>query len=105
VQPGSASASEIGIPSVEPETVATRAGRALRVALLTCPEASAHLDRDAVQLVAADDFTLGVAATRVEVALRGEGLTAIVTRLPAPDLTMGKEPTDRPSARIVFRQK
>ena len=105
VEPGSASASEVGIPSSEPEDVATRAGRALRVALMTGLDASAHLSGDEVQLLAADDFALGVAAGRVEVALHGEGLAASVTRLPAPDLTMGKEPTDRPGARIVFRQK
>jgi coenzyme F420-0:L-glutamate ligase/coenzyme F420-1:gamma-L-glutamate ligase len=75
VEPGSARASEVGIPSLGPEDLATRAGRALRVALLTCPEASGRLDGHTIALVAGDDFTLGIAAARAEVALRGEGLT------------------------------
>ena len=80
VEPGSPTSDDIGIPSLGPEDVATRAGRALRVALLTCPTVSGHVDGDSIRLGAADDFTLGVAATRAEFALRGEGLSQTPTR-------------------------
>ncbi len=84
VEPGSAQAIVVGIPPMDGETPADKANRAMRVALLSCPDASAHVDGDTVQLVAADDFVLGVAATRTEVAMRGEGLTTTLTRSPAP---------------------
>jgi coenzyme F420-0:L-glutamate ligase/coenzyme F420-1:gamma-L-glutamate ligase len=103
VEPGSATAAEVGIPSMCPEDVATRAGRALRVALLTCPEASGQVDGDTVRLVAADDFALGVAAARAEVALRGEGLTTTLTRSPAPGLAAAGQRAVQPGATIVFR--
>jgi coenzyme F420-0:L-glutamate ligase/coenzyme F420-1:gamma-L-glutamate ligase len=80
VTPGSAEATAVGIQSINVETVADRASRALRVALLAGPDASGHVDGDTVRLTAPDDFTLGVAATRAEVALRGEGLTTTLTR-------------------------
>jgi len=80
VTPGSAVAAAVGIPSMNAETVAAKASRALRVALLACPDATGHVDGDAILLTAPDDFTLGVAATRAEVALRGEGLIATLTR-------------------------
>jgi coenzyme F420-0:L-glutamate ligase/coenzyme F420-1:gamma-L-glutamate ligase len=103
VEPGSPTASEVGIPSIEPEEAETRAGRALRVALLTCPQASGFVDGDAVALMAADEFTLGLVVARTEVALHGERLGAAITRAATPALTMGEEPTVRPSARVVFR--
>ena len=103
IEPGSPAASEVGIPSIEPEESATRAGRALRVALLTCPEATGHVDGDAIALTAADDFTLGLAVARAAVALHGEGLPGAITRAAAPALTMGEEPTVQPGARVVFR--
>jgi coenzyme F420-0:L-glutamate ligase/coenzyme F420-1:gamma-L-glutamate ligase len=103
VEPGSATASEIGIPSIGPEEVATRASRALRVALLTCPDASGHLDGDAIELVASDDFALGVATTRTEVALHGEGLTTTLTRMPAPTLERDDALTPRLRVFIVFQ--
>jgi coenzyme F420-0:L-glutamate ligase / coenzyme F420-1:gamma-L-glutamate ligase len=103
IEPGSASASEVGIPSVEPEETAVRAGRALRVALLTCPDASGRIDGDTIHLEATDEFTLGIAVARAEVALRGEGLSATGARVPLPALTTGEGPAGRPSARIVFR--
>ena len=105
LEPGSATAAEIGIPSIGPEDVATRAGRALRVALLTCPGASGHLDGVTIRLVAADDFTLGVAATRAEVALRGEGLTTTLTRSPAQTHATGGMSTAQPSTLILFEQE
>ena len=103
VVPGSPTASEVGIPSIELEEAAERAGRALRVALLTCPEASGQVDGNALALMAADEFTLGLAVARAAVALHGEGLPAATTRAATRALTMGKEPTVRPSARVVFR--
>jgi coenzyme F420-0:L-glutamate ligase / coenzyme F420-1:gamma-L-glutamate ligase len=102
VEPGSAMASEVGIPFILPEDAATRARRALRVALLTCPDVAGDVDGETITLVAPDDFTLGVAATRAEVALRGEGLTTTLTRPPAP--TLGDEGlTAYRSVLIVFR--
>ena len=103
IEPGSPEASEVGIPSIEPEETARRAGRALRVALLTCTEASGRVEGDAIALMAADEFTLGLAVARATVALHGERLPATITRAAAPALTMGDEPTVRPSARVVFR--
>ena len=84
VTPGSAEATAVGIPSIEDEPVADKASRALRVALLACPGVSGHADGNVLTLVAIDDFALGVAATRAEVALHGEGLTTTLTRFPAP---------------------
>jgi coenzyme F420-0:L-glutamate ligase / coenzyme F420-1:gamma-L-glutamate ligase len=111
VEPGSETAATVGIPSITGEDAATRAVRALRVALLTCPDAVGEVNGDTICLVAPDDFTLGVAATRTEVALRGEGLIPTVTRalaqtanrssaqtLPAPELL-----TSQPRVLIVFQ--
>jgi len=95
VEPGSATSDEIGIPSMGPEDVATRAGRALRVALLHCPGVSGHVDGDTIHLAADDGFALGVAATRAEVALHGEGLSSTLSA----DVGL----TGRPSALIVFQ--
>jgi coenzyme F420-0:L-glutamate ligase / coenzyme F420-1:gamma-L-glutamate ligase len=80
VAPGSAEATAVGIQSMNAETVAVKASRALRVALLACPDASGQVDGDTVRITAPDDFTLGVVATRAEVALRGEGLATTLTR-------------------------
>ena len=102
VEPGSATATSIGIPSIVPEDVVRRARRALRVALLTCPEVSGHIDGDTVELVAVDAFTLGVAATRAEVAMRGEGLTTTLTRAAATTLTADLALTAQPTALIAF---
>jgi coenzyme F420-0:L-glutamate ligase/coenzyme F420-1:gamma-L-glutamate ligase len=103
VEPGSAAASEAGIPFILSEDIATRAGRALRVALFTCPEASTEVDGDTITLVAPDDFTLGVAATRAVVALHGEGLTTILTRAQAsiPPQADGLTPSSK--VFIVFQ--
>jgi coenzyme F420-0:L-glutamate ligase/coenzyme F420-1:gamma-L-glutamate ligase len=86
VEPGSAMAAEVGIPFILPEDVATRAHRAMRVALLFCAGASADIDDNTIALTAPDDFTLGVAASRAQVALHGEGLTTTLTRSSAPTL-------------------
>jgi hypothetical protein len=111
VRPGSATASEVGIPFITREDAATRAMRALRVALLTCPDAVARVDGDTISLVARDDFTLGVATARAEVALRGEGLTADLTRVrahtatdsSAPTLSAAELLTSQPHVLIVFQ--
>jgi coenzyme F420-0:L-glutamate ligase/coenzyme F420-1:gamma-L-glutamate ligase len=107
VEPGSATASEVGIAPIVGEEPAIRAMRALRVALLTCPDATGKVDGDAITLLACDDFTLGIASARTEVALHGEGLTASVTRLPSqPPLLNADEPlTDRRSVLIAFAQR
>jgi coenzyme F420-0:L-glutamate ligase / coenzyme F420-1:gamma-L-glutamate ligase len=103
VEPGSEMASEVGIPFITPEDAATRAARALGVALLTCPEVIAKVDGATIALVAPDDFTLGVAATRAEVALRGEGLSTSLTRSPPPSLPVDESLTSHPCAFIVFQ--
>ena len=102
VEPGSAEATVVGIPSMDSETPASKGNRALRVALLACPDASGHVEGDAIRLVAADDFALGVAATRLDVALHGEGLTTTLTRAPNPSAATGEMLTARPSAVIAF---
>ena len=105
VEPGSPTASEVGIPSAGPEDMDTRARRALRVALLTCPTASGQIEGQTIRMFAVDDFALGVAATRAEVALRGEGLTVTsttLTRVPADSLPTQDGLTAHPSLLIVF---
>lgn len=101
-EPGSAEATVAGIPSMNRETLADKANRALRVALLTCPDVSGEMEGDAIRLVATEDFALGVAATRAEVALRGEGLTTTLTRAPNPTLPTSEMLTSPPSAVIAF---
>jgi len=103
VGPGSAAAAEVGIPSIFPEDVATRAIRAIRVALQFCPSASADIDGNTIALVAPDDFTLGVAATRTEVALHGEGLTTTLADSSARTLVTNDHLTNPPSVLIVFQ--
>ena len=102
VEPGSATASEVGIAFIAPEQVATRARRALRIALLTCPGASGEVDTATIWLVAPDDYTLGVVATRAEVALRGEGLTATLSHLPATTLAAKGPLASHPRVLIDF---
>lgn len=109
VEPGSATASEVGIPFIVSENVAARAGRAMRVALLFSPGATAGIDGATITLTAPDDFTLGVVATRAEVALHGEGLATTITRTrtpsqPSPPKLAGDERlTDHPKVLIVFQ--
>ena len=103
VEPGSATAAEVGIPFIIREGAAKRAMRALRVALLTCPDAVCTVDGATVSLAAPDDFALGVAATRAQVALRGEGLATTLTRVPAPTPETADLLTTRPSVLIDFQ--
>ena len=93
VEPGSATAAEVGIPTIGPEDRATRASRALRVALLTCPDVSGRVDGDTIRLLSADNFVLGIAVTRVEVALHGERLRSTLSHGPVRAPT----PTTAPS--------
>ena len=107
VEPGSAAAAEVGVPFIVGEDTATRARRAVRVALLTCPHASARIDGQTIGRAAPDDFTLGVATTRAEVALHGERLTTTMTRIPvaptAPDPGTDDLLTTQPAVLIVFQ--
>lgn len=103
VQPGSAAACEVGIPLIAPEPVDTRARRALRVALLTCPDVIGQVDTGTIRLSAPDSFTLGVASSRAEVALAGEALTATLTRWPAPASPVDGLLTSAPSVLIVYQ--
>jgi len=102
VEPGTVQASEVGIPFIYPEDKGTRARRALRIALLSCPEVVGEVDGGTLALVAPDDFTLGVAAARAEVALRGEGLAAIVTRSPVSSLPVDALLTSHLGVLIAF---
>jgi coenzyme F420-0:L-glutamate ligase/coenzyme F420-1:gamma-L-glutamate ligase len=102
VEPGTIQAAEVGIPFIDPEDKGTRAWRALRIALLTCPEVVGEVDGDTLALVAPDDFTLGVAAARAEVALRGEGLAATVTRSPVSSLPVDALLTSHLGVLIAF---
>ena len=83
VEAGTELAREVGIPSALPEPPATRVERARRVALLGVEGVSASTGPEGVVLQGEDAFTLGVAASRLVVALHGEGLVGRVERLPA----------------------
>jgi len=72
--------------------------------------AVAEVDCNTITLLAPDDFTLGVAATRAEVALLGEGLAAALTRVPAQTAAHSSAPTlstelltSQPRVLIVFQ--
>ncbi len=103
VEPGSAAAHQVGIPFIVPEDSAIRAARALRVALLSCPEVTGKLDGDAITLRAPDDFSLGVAAARTEVALRGERLATTLARSPDATGAAGHHLTAPVHVIIVFQ--
>ena len=83
VEAGTELARKVGIPSALPEPPATRIARARRVALLGVEGVSASTGPEGVVLQGEDAFTLGVAASRLVVALHGEGLVGRVERLPA----------------------
>jgi coenzyme F420-0:L-glutamate ligase/coenzyme F420-1:gamma-L-glutamate ligase len=107
VEPGSATASEVGIPLILSEDAVTRAERAMRVALLFSPGATAGIDGATITLTAPDNFTLGVVATRAEVALHGEGLATDLSRKPdrppLPEVADDGLLTDDPTVLIVFQ--
>lgn len=75
VVPGSADATEIGIRSVGPEEAGDRAARAVRVALHAVAGVVATADWPQVELHADDEFALGRALARLEVACASEDLT------------------------------
>ena len=78
--PGTPAALEDGIPSVAPEPVAERLGRAVAVALRGSPEAGVDVgSRDGdheLRVSAPSGYELGVAVARLQVALWGEWLQA-----------------------------
>lgn len=77
--PGTDRARGVGIPSVAPEPADTRGQRAVRLALLPHPEA--RVDGSAAggyAVHAPDPVTAGRVAARLEVALAGEGVDALV---------------------------
>ena len=80
VEAGTDLAVEVGIPSALPEPTAVRLERAGRVALLGVGGVTASAGPDGVTLEGEDAFTLGVVASRLVVALHGEGLSATVGR-------------------------
>ena len=92
--PGTAAALEDGIPSVAPEPVGDRLGRAVAVALRGAPEAGVDVgSRDGtheLRVSAPSGYELGVAVTRLQVALWGESLQA-----QAPEQVEGLEATLR----------
>jgi len=80
VEAGTDLAVEVGIPSALPEPTAVRLERAGRVALLGVGGVTASAGPDGFTLEGEDAFTLGVVASRLVVALHGEGLSATVGR-------------------------
>ncbi|WP_270886463.1 coenzyme F420-0:L-glutamate ligase [Pedococcus sp. 5OH_020] len=91
VAPGSPEALEAGIPSTAPEDRRDRLARAVAVALSACPGAAVDIGgmddlgdkggdvgADLVRVCAQTPYELGVAVSRLQVALWGEGLDAEV---------------------------
>lgn len=94
VEPGSAQAQETGIASVVPESLAERLARGVAVALRGAREAGVDLGGEVVRVSAPTAYELGVAVTRLQVALWGEGL-----RVEAPLEAAGLEVTLRVTER------
>ncbi|MGZ4599178.1 coenzyme F420-0:L-glutamate ligase [Oryzihumus sp.] len=80
VPPGTAAALDVGIPAAWPEDRPTRVARAVRVALRDQDEVAADVGADEVELSGEDDFSAGLVAARLLVALHGEGLAGTVRR-------------------------
>ncbi|GAA2739395.1 coenzyme F420-0:L-glutamate ligase [Pedococcus aerophilus] len=92
VRPGTEAAREVGIPSVAPESLAERIARAAAVALRECETAGVDVGRADgstgagddnaasldLQVSAATPYELGVVVARLQVALWGEGIDAVV---------------------------
>ena len=72
--PGSPEAMEDGIAATGPEDVASRLRRAVAVALRGAPEAGVDVGGEVVHVSAPTAYQLGVAVSRLQVALWGEGL-------------------------------
>ena len=94
VEAGEAVAEQVGIPTVGSEDLATRLARAVAVALLGAPDVGIDVGAAQVHLSSPTAYQLGVAASRLQVALWGEGLT---TTLPdeVADLDLRLEVHDR----------
>lgn len=86
LEPGSAGAEQLGIPSVAPEPVADRLGRAVAVTLLGAPDVGIDVGGSVVHLSSPTAYQLGIAASRLQLALWGEGLTTVL-----PDEVTGHE--------------
>ena len=83
VPPGGKAAEEVGIPSVAPEPVTDRISRAVAVALRECETTgvdvgAARAGTSLLQVSAATPYELGVAVSRLQVALWGEGVDTTV---------------------------
>lgn len=78
VEPGTGTAEQVGIPTVDPEDVASRLGRAVAVALVGVPGVGIDVGGSVVNVSGPSAYQLGLAAARLEVALWGEGLTTDV---------------------------
>jgi coenzyme F420-0:L-glutamate ligase/coenzyme F420-1:gamma-L-glutamate ligase len=82
--PGSQDAIDDGIATVGPEELAIRLRRAVAVALRGAPDAGVDVGGAAVSVSAPTAYQLGVAVSRLQVALWGEGLAT-----EAPDEVSG----------------
>src|SRR6476620_6340460 len=76
--PGSPEAIEDGIAAIGPEDVASRLRRAVAVALRGAPEAGVDVGGEVVHVSAPTAYQRGVAVSRLQVALWGEGLSTEV---------------------------
>jgi coenzyme F420-0:L-glutamate ligase / coenzyme F420-1:gamma-L-glutamate ligase len=72
--PGSQAAIDDGIPAVQPEDLATRLRRAVAVTLRGAPDAGVDIGGAVLTVSAPTAYHLGVAVSRLQVALWGEGL-------------------------------
>jgi coenzyme F420-0:L-glutamate ligase/coenzyme F420-1:gamma-L-glutamate ligase len=84
--PGSPEALDDGIAMVGPEEVAPRLRRAVAVALRGAPDAGVDVGGDVLSVSAPTAYQLGVAVSRLQVALWGEGLA-----IEAPEDVSGLE--------------
>jgi coenzyme F420-0:L-glutamate ligase/coenzyme F420-1:gamma-L-glutamate ligase len=84
--PGSQDAVDDGIAAVGPEDLAPRVRRAVAVALRGAPDAGVDVGGAVVSISAPTAYQLGVAVSRLQVALWGEGLAVEV-----PDEASGLE--------------
>jgi coenzyme F420-0:L-glutamate ligase/coenzyme F420-1:gamma-L-glutamate ligase len=80
VEAGTTLATEVGVPSALPEPRATRLQRAGRIALLQVEGVAARAVPEGIVLEGEDAFTLGIAVSRLVVALHAEGLAATAGR-------------------------
>jgi coenzyme F420-0:L-glutamate ligase/coenzyme F420-1:gamma-L-glutamate ligase len=94
VEPGSAEARAVGIASVMPEAMQDRLARGVAVALQGARDAGVDLGGEVVRVSAPTAYELGVAVTRLQLALWGEGL-----RVEAPHEAAGLEVTLRVTER------